>query len=111
VPVFTGDVTVDRADNGLITGMAAYAGAVAGVELGRSCCDVAGASGAPKGWGTDLDAEGAVDARRSMRFGLAFPVTGAVAGGEDGAAWKSAKSSSPPAKRMYMRYQKLTMRV
>jgi hypothetical protein len=48
-----------------------------------------------------------VDARRSIRFGLAVPATGAaangvvivraVAGGEDGAAWKSAKSSSPPA--------------
>jgi hypothetical protein len=54
VPVVTGDVTADRADNGLITGIAAYAGAVVGVELGRNCCDGAGASAVvsvPKGWG------------------------------------------------------------
>lgn len=50
-PVFTGDVTADRADNGLITGIAAYAGAVAGVELGRSCCGASGVLSAPKGWG------------------------------------------------------------
>ena len=47
---------------------------------------------------------GAVDARRSMRFGLAAATAGtaandgvvvvAVARGETGAAWKSAKSSS-----------------
>jgi len=50
-----------------------------------------------------------VDVRRSIRFGLVVAVAavtgaavkrvvviGAVAGGEDGAAWKSAKSSSPP---------------
>jgi len=54
VPVVTGDVTVDRADIGLITGIPAYAGAVTGVELGRSCCDEAAARvvlSVPKGWG------------------------------------------------------------
>ena len=54
VVVVTGDVTVDRADIGFITGIPAYAGAVAGVELGRSCCDEAAASAVlsvPKAWG------------------------------------------------------------
>jgi len=54
VPVATGEVAADRADIGLITGIPVYAGAVAGVELGRSCCDEGGTSAAlnaPKGWG------------------------------------------------------------
>jgi hypothetical protein len=54
VLVVTGDVTVDRADIGFITGIPAYAGAVAGVELGRSCCDEAAPSAVlsvPKGLG------------------------------------------------------------
>lgn len=54
VPVATGEVAADRADIGLITGIPVYAGAVAGVELGRSCCDEVGTSAAlsvPKGWG------------------------------------------------------------
>ena len=92
--VVTGEVTVDRAAIGFITGIpVVYAGAVAGVELGRSCCDEVAASAVlsvPKGLGCadwiGLDPEGAVDARRSMRFGLPVPATGAAAGGEDGAA-------------------------
>lgn len=55
VPVVTGEVTADRADMVLITGIAAYAGADAGVELGRTCNE-GGASAvlrAPKGWGWD----------------------------------------------------------
>jgi len=54
VPLVTGDVTVDRADVGFITGIPAYVGTVAGVELGRSCCGEAAASAVlsvPKGWG------------------------------------------------------------
>jgi hypothetical protein len=54
VPGVTGDVTVDRADIGFITGIPLYAGAVVGVELGRSCCEEAAASAVlrvPKGWG------------------------------------------------------------
>jgi len=50
--VDTGEVTVDRAPIGLITGIAADAGAIAGVELGRTC-DEEGASvvlNAAKGW-------------------------------------------------------------
>ena len=35
--VDTGEATVDRAPIGLITGIAADAGAIAGVELGRTC--------------------------------------------------------------------------
>jgi hypothetical protein len=35
--VDTGEVTVDRAPIGLMTGIAADAGAIAGVELGRAC--------------------------------------------------------------------------
>ncbi|SRR6266851_5148189 len=52
-PAVTGDVTADRADIGLIAGIAANAGAVAGVELGRTC-DEDGTSAvlnAPKDWG------------------------------------------------------------
>jgi len=109
VPVVTGEFTADRTD---IVGIAAYAaaGADAGVELGRTC-DKGGASAAlrvPKGWGCDdctgLDVVGLVDVKRSIRFGLpAVAATGeaarsavleATTGAEDGAAWKSAKSSS-----------------
>ena len=52
-PAVTGDVTADRADIGLIAGIAANAGTVAGVELGRTC-DEDGTSAvlnAPKDWG------------------------------------------------------------
>ena len=41
--VDTGDVTADRAEAvpGLMTGIGAYAGAIAGVELGRACDEAA----------------------------------------------------------------------
>jgi hypothetical protein len=113
----TGDVSADRAEIGFIAGIAAYVGAAAGVELGRTCDeeDESVALSAPKDWGCvdwiGFDVTGVdVVARRSMRLGLAgaaAAATGAApkglmdidgaAGGEDGAAWKSAKSSSPPA--------------
>jgi len=50
--VETGDATADRADIGLMAGIAAYAGAVAGVELGRPCDEAASIElNEPKGCG------------------------------------------------------------
>jgi len=51
--VETGDATADRANIGVIAGIPAYAGAVAGVELGRTCDEGAASAAlsAPKDWG------------------------------------------------------------
>jgi len=47
----TGDVTADRADVEVIAGIPAYAGAVASVEVGRTCNE--GDASAPKDWDCD----------------------------------------------------------
>jgi hypothetical protein len=105
VPALRGDFVADREDMGLMTGVALYPTALAGVELGRACGDDGESRvlKVPKVWGwvgcagvyVAGEWEGAPDARRSMRLGLAGAVTGAiaegtvavaVAGGEGGAA-------------------------
>jgi hypothetical protein len=105
VPAPMGDFVADREDVELMTGVALYPTVVAGVELGRACGDdgesrvlkVPKVLGCVDCAGVYVagELEGVLDARRSMRFGLAGAVTGAtaegavavaVAGGEDGAA-------------------------
>jgi hypothetical protein len=104
-PALKGGFIADRGDAGPITAVAVYAG-VAGVELGRTCGEDGESRllNAAKAWGcvgwagiyVAEEVVGLVDARRSMRFGLARAVTGAAAngmavvvavtGGEGGAA-------------------------
>jgi hypothetical protein len=53
--IHTGDFTADRGDAGVVVGIPAHTGAVAGAELGCSCDgDASAALIAPKDWDRDL---------------------------------------------------------